>query len=430
MAHQISMLLRILCLGKARTLWLCLIMFSVLIGFAEPSAAAPVKTTVSCSDDESLFKPEFGEEAFDMIKEIITKVDETLKTAAEELYLGIIGNGDYQAAMTAAVTAFIIIYGVAILFGLVPVTLAQAAIRLLKFAFVFMLIGPFGWEVTSEFVGGVFNDGTLEIINSIIALSARTSVAGVGGCPPMAAIDLADITAPMEIFKCAMSEVMNPRIFVILFATFTTGPHGPIMGLALGWALYSLFMMLIRAFQVYVLSMIVRALLIGMSPLFFAFMWFEKTKPIFMGWVNQLINFSLQPIMLFAFLAFFLQLVTGALMQMVPANEVEVCFVKATAISGGQQVYGWKFKIDGDVFEGAWTMQGPVAGEMGTFTNKTLGDAFPITPISILVFLALTYIASEMATVVTQMAAEMSQGYVKLDDGAGADPIRNLAKAK
>ena len=358
-------------------LWICVIMFSVLFGVVEPAHAQ-----ITCSDGPE-FDPQLGNDAFDMIKGIIYEIDTTLQGASERLYNGIINNNDYRASIAAAVTGLIIIYGVAIMFGLVPVTLAQAAIRLLKMGFVFMLISSGGWAVMSEFVGGIFNEGTLEIINSIIAISNQITVGGVAQCPPAAAVSLTDVGAPVEIFRCALSEVMNPRIFVVLFATFTTGVYGPIMGLALGWALYSLFLMLIRAFQVYVLSMIVRALLIGMSPLFFAFMFFEKTKPIFMGWFNQLINFSLQPIMLFAFLAFFLQLVTGALFEMVPRQEVEVCFLKAGAVSGGQQVFGWKFTLDGQVFQGSWTSQGPAVNEWEAGGAEALGEAFPITPISI-----------------------------------------------
>ncbi len=59
----------------------------------------------------------------------------------------------------------------------------------------------------------------------------------------------------------------------------------------------------IRALHIFLLSVISIVLLIYISPITIAASLFERTKGIFQGWLKQLLGFTLQPVILFAYLA-------------------------------------------------------------------------------------------------------------------------------
>src|SRR5690606_9415956 len=56
---------------------------------------------------------------------------------------------------------------------------------------------------------------------------------------------------------------------------------------------------------VYLVSTLVKTLLLGLAPIFITLVLFKPTARFFHSWVTQLINFSLQPILIFTFLAMY-----------------------------------------------------------------------------------------------------------------------------
>src|SRR6185436_2324103 len=95
------------------------------------------------------------------------------------------------------------------------------------------------------------------------------------------------------------------KMAVTLMAIFGTFPYGPIIGLILLMALGSFLKALMNALWVYLMSLVMKTLLFALAPIFIPCILFTRTRHLFDGWLNQIVNATLQPILLFAFFAFF-----------------------------------------------------------------------------------------------------------------------------
>src|SRR5262249_55306587 len=103
---------------------------------------------------------------------IISTVVSTIKTkligddgsygTAQGIFEGFIKSGEYQMAIGAAFSLFVIIYGMSVAVGMVQVSLGDAAIRVAKMGFVAAF--AMNWDIFYPIIGKFFIDGTDEII--------------------------------------------------------------------------------------------------------------------------------------------------------------------------------------------------------------------------------------------------------------------------
>lgn len=376
-----------------------------------PHMAMAAPPADSCTD-QPIYNALLQDRLDSVLMDIVNLVRDAINGVIQELYLGIIASPGYRGAVGAAMTLYIAFYGVSFIFGFVPPNFSQALIRVMKIGLVGSLMMPWGWFY--------FQDTVVRVFGTTICLP------GFPVCERTAVDWLIDVMIQLgggnpagghfTIMEDIMIKVFSPKMFIMIIGSLTTGPFGPIMAMALMWSVFNLFMMILRALEIYLLSMIVRALLLGMGPIFMAMMFFERTKHIFMGWINQLVSFSLQPILLFAFLAFFVSILESsvdALIMGTNDNKIELCYTKMEHMGKTMfDVQHWRFKLtdangNSQMYEGEWTWKGPVG--RNTFP-------FPIHIIDILVFLILAHIGTKMSTVVVEIAAEIAQASVRLTD--------------
>ena len=97
-------------------------------------------------------------------------------------------------------------------------------------------------------------------------------------------------------------------IFALIIASFFTGGIGLILAFAIFILAFSLIATVIRAMHIFISSAIAIIIYVFVSPIIIPLILFEKTKGIFDAWLTQLISFTLQPIILFSFLAIFITL--------------------------------------------------------------------------------------------------------------------------
>ncbi len=349
--------------------------------------------------DQPIYDVFFEDRLDEMLQDIVNLVNDALIGVAERLYNGIINSDNYRSAILAAMILYLTFYAVGFIFGFVPAVFGQVLMRLIKIGTIFMIMSPLGWFYFSEIVVRFFDEGTNYLINLFIAMASGAGTAYVS----------TDVAEPFALLEGVIRQVLSPKMFVMIVGSFTTGPYGPLMAMALLWGVFNLFMMILRAMEVYLLSLVVRTLLFGLGPIFFGFMMFDRTKQIFMGWVNQLVNFSLQPILLFAFLSFFVVLIEESVEQLMPPGEVELCYTKMEHV--GKMPYDmqhWRFKLKGEVYEGEWSYKGPEPN-----------FPFPIEVIDILIFIILAHLGTKMSTVVTELASEIASGTLRLDQVPG-----------
>ena len=101
-----------------------------------------------------------------------------------------------------------------------------------------------------------------------------------------------------------LGTLLSVRFAVIIGGMLTVSGVGLIVGVLLLSVVMSYVWTLIMAVQIYIMSSIARALLYAIAPVFLIFLLFSQTKSLFEGWLKQLINFTLQPILLVGFMAF------------------------------------------------------------------------------------------------------------------------------
>ena len=190
------------------------------------------------------------------------------------------------------------------------------------------------------------------------------------------------------------------------------------MGFLLAFACLGFIQLVVKGLKLYAISFIVRALLFGVAPIFIVFLLFEKTKPLFSGWVNILVNTSLQPILYFTFISFFLVMMMGAARDMLGANDL--CWAQTKFVDGTSNTAAfWKFKQFGETFPRA--TESNWRGPLECAINGQQCTEFPINIVDILAFVILVYVAMQFAQVVEAIAHELSNAAIHMSTDAKRD---------
>ncbi len=375
-------------------------------GFA--SDALPSELLDNCTQSNFFDYENNKTQAQTLLQDIVNEIVVIVDNAIDRLYNAFVGDANYQTAIYAAFMLMVIFFAVSFMFGFVTLTLFQGLVRLIKLGFVAWIASPAGlnFMYSEEGIITFFDSGGACIIDAMIQISISGAV---GTCNNT-------IAAPFAVLDSIIQIVFSPRMAVTIIGTLETGPFGPVMFFGLIWAVFSVFMAILKALNIYVVSIVVKAVLYGLAPVFIPMMLFERTKSLFTNWLNQLINFTLQPILLFAFISFFAALLTSAARDILPPDDVHLCYVRA----GNQaatpfEIHRWKYMCCAggtcQPYEGKWTQEGPI--------NCPSAPIFPMNHVNILVFLLLTHIMRQLADVAVTIATELSQGVMKLNDFTG-----------
>lgn len=356
---------------------------------------------------------------YDFIKEI---VDDATKT----IFKSFVQNSNYQMAVYAATVLSVALFGVFFTIGLVQLTAGQVLMRLIKIGVIFSVVSPGGWGFFNDIVVNFFNNGTDEIVTGVIRIAA-----GGGSIPPDA--------SPFYQLDKLGEFLINPQTLTMILGSLTSGPFGMGMGALSMMAFGAFLKMLIDALRSYAICFVVRSLLLGLAPIFIVFLLFERTKQLFNTWLNSLISCSLQPILLFTFLAFFTVMLESATKNMFSA---ELCFAEfEQAVGSTNRISGWRFKsADGSeilIDENTWRgnlsclLRGsaPAGGATPTGGAAATPDCpeFPIKILDVLTFLMLVFLASRFAEVIDRVANELSSTFIALDPAGKMDQFMNEA---
>ena len=365
-------------------------------------AASPT-TERPCTDFEANRERAFNRPATEENPGLLTSIYQYIKDivgdSTRRLYESFINNGAYISAVYGAITLMIIIFGVGFIIGVIQPSYSQVLVRLIKLGIIMALISPSGWNFFSSYMVSFFNDTTDQLLRGVTAI-------GTGVTPPAG-------SSPFYQFDALAAFLIQPdTIVAILGATFSGGPYGLMMGGLMIFAFAGFLMLLIKALQIYAVSFVARSLLLGLAPIFFVFLLFEKTKQLFMNWINALVSLSLQPILLFTFLSFFMILLESASTDML---NTDFCWSEYRTREGttNQQAF-WRAAPNGQAITGQMDWQ-------GTFDCIAKGEGtcpeFPMNIIDMLTFIILVYIAKRFAEVIEKIANELSNAYISLDTG-------------
>ena len=346
-----------------------------------------------------------------LLSEVNAFIKTTIGAATQRLFEAFTSSAAYQRAVGAAMTLMVLFYAVGFTIGVVQPSFQQVLIRLVKLGLIGAIISPTGWTFFSQYVVTFFQDGSDQLINGVQAIGF--GIAAPAGAGPFYALDR------------VTSFLIDPdTIVAIMGSVMSGGPFGMAMGGLMVISTYSFFKLILKTLQIYAVTFVARSLVLGVAPLFFVFLMFDRTKNMFIAWVNALINLSLQPILMFTFLSFFLVLIESSAQNMLGA---ELCWHEfQNVVSGVNKMAFWRFAdpVTGQVSTGDWTWN----GSLECLVTPNIADQakckdFPLNILDILSFLILVFLATRFAEVVEKISSELSNAVVNLDNQGKLDQL-------
>lgn len=344
-----------------------------------------------------------GGESTGILSDIYNFIKGIVGSATQNLFEAFTQDSRYQNALAAVFTLSVVFFGVAFTMGLMQISYGQVLMRLVKMGIVMTLISPAGWDYFNTTVVHFFNDGTDDLVKTVVSIGTGVAT------PPDA--------TPFYQFDKMAEYLINPEIIVLLLGVLTSGPYGLAMA---GFTIISLIgfiKLLIDALRIYAVTYVARCMLLGMAPVFLAFLLFDRTKQLFQSWVNAILSMALQPILMFTFLSFFIVLLETASQDML---STDFCWTDVKTLQGTvNNIQAPRAKgPDGQPVRGDYNWQG--AAQCLLAQGGVGGAQCPESPLNIInifTFLILVYLANRFSGMIDQIANELSASYISLDTG-------------
>ena len=254
--------------------------------------------------------------------------------ATQQVFDGIVNSGYYQSAIGAMFTLALVFYGIGVSTGILQITVGDAIIRVVKISVIAFIAS--NWDFFYIYIAGFFIEGTDELIKYFMdSFSDFYTIQDSQTKPEDENFIFGDLDKIIAIlFSQHMIAIMSA-----LFSVFglNSGPYSLVYALLLGFSNFYLIQAILRVVTIYALSIFAKALLFSLAPIFLSFMLFNQTKAMFDAWVKQLINYSLQPVIVIAFIGMFIALITPLLHETL---QLDVCWIDDGDANGGGN---WKF---------------------------------------------------------------------------------------
>jgi type IV secretion system protein VirB6 len=345
-----------------------------------------------------------------LLSEIYIFIKDVVNDATEKLFRAFTSNAAYQNAVYWAMVLMVVFFGVAFTIGIIQVSFAQVLIRLIKLGIVMAVVSSAGWTFFSDYAVKFFMDGTDELVTKIMAIGTGATTIPAGATPFY------------QLDRLAGFLIQPDTLVAIMGSTFAGGPYGMAMGGLMAMAMWGFVMLVIKCLRTYAVTFVGRSLLLGIAPVFIVFLLFERTKQLFSSWLNALLSMSLQPILLFTFLSFFMVLIESAGKDMLKAD---LCWTEYNSVQGtDNKLAFWRFKDPKteQLMTSQMTWEGSLSCLM-TGKGKDGGTCpeFPLSIVDILCFLILVYIAQRFAEVIDRIANDLSNTFITLDAGGKVD---------
>ncbi|WDM84992.1 type IV secretion system protein [Ehrlichia sp. JZT12] len=226
-------------------------------------------------------------EAMNMVRE------KKLTGAVQQIYTNQTKAGSLWRAVQALCTLYIIFTVFGYVVGIIRCTKYDLGVRIAKVAVIVGLLSQGSWEFFSDHFFSLFIQGVSDLISAFNG--------ELDGDSSFAFLD------------STIGVLLTGEVWIRLLTLIVTGPIGWLVFVMILWAFVVFFICVIEAVIAYLFTILGVAFLGTLAPIFITFVLFQLTKTLFDSWVKMLVNFSLQPIILFAALAFLNQVVLTTL---------------------------------------------------------------------------------------------------------------------
>ncbi len=223
----------------------------------------------------------------------------TVGQIISQMYCGF--QNQLQGPLGLILTFFVIIVGVTIMTGMVQVTVREGIMALLKIALVWVFATNAAWGIGIgyAFFMGLAEEGSALVLSTTNGGTALTTpdsvITGVLNFTTTGAAGGNPLILPATLSKTCMIWLMPFLILLFLYA--------PVVAIFICTMIIQYLWLYARALLGYLTALVLIGFLFILAPLFITFVLFSITRPLFEQWLKYLTSFSLQMVIVFAFLA-------------------------------------------------------------------------------------------------------------------------------
>lgn len=398
--------------------FMCMISLEALAQAGTP-AEPSVCTTMSERADQIFSNPAPGpNEPKGVLTEIFDFIKDVTGEATRNIFSAFTSNPNYTYAVRATFSLYIVMFGAMFLMGIVQATFGQVLQRLIRMGIIMALMDPTGWDFFNSTVVAFFNDGSDDIIRAVMNI-ATGQPAGAN-----------QFASPFYRLDRIATFLINPDTLATLLGTATSGVYSMAMTGFLMLAFFGFMRLLITALQTYAIAFVVRSMLLGLAPIFFVFLLFERTKNLFTGWINLLVGFSLKPVLLFTFLSFMVVMIQSATVNMMGGTKL--CWVTTQEGEGiNSQKANWRFVDErGQPYLLDWGFNGNVQCQIEGQPANEGCPQFPVKIIDVLTFFLLVWLAMRFADVIDTISNQLSSTFASLSADTRLATFLNSSNAE
>ncbi len=331
--------------------------------------------------------PDGSTQKFGPVSYIIKYMELKLGTVSKDIYTKLNAGGSVANLLKAVFTLFLVIYVISINLGIVKASSYDVAINLIKFSLISLM--SLNWAEFSLIVKDTLELGGKELTN-IMATSFSKS------------------TTNFNFADDVVSVVLSMNMMKFLYALFnpTTG-SGWMFGIFMVIFIWNFAKALLKALYIFLVSMIIRAVLFGLAPIFLASVMFKATRPLFDGWVKQLVNFTILPVILFTFLGFFYEIIT-VFIQMLSQTALNSMPIPVS--------YDTTSKMPGNLFSIFMLIFGTPGNKITGVDGQIPIDLFPVIALAVI-----SYVMLQMTEWAISISGSITQAFSSFT-GPALDP--------
>ncbi|WP_250295007.1 TrbL/VirB6 family protein [Wolbachia endosymbiont of Oedothorax gibbosus] len=214
----------------------------------------------------------------------------------------------------ALLTLYVIFTVVGYMLGTIQLSKFDFIVRMFKIAFIAFAFSDRSWELFGTTLSRLFVDGTTYLVDSF------SGYVGEGG----EKFAFLDLTAGV---------LFTAETWLKFLSLMLSGPFGFIAFLAILYATFAFLKCIISATFKYVISTVLVAFLLSLTPLFIVFILFQQTKPLFDNWIKTLAHVAVQPVILFSSLSLLNQLMYSVLYNLTNFSACYQCLISVNFLS-------------------------------------------------------------------------------------------------
>ncbi len=219
-----------------------------------------------------------------LIQQSIDYFTHTLTKVTEQLFRGLTGNLGFITIVRAFLLFYVALTGVMFMMGLINTHITELTIRLFKISLVVTLISETSWEFFNTYLFSFFTDGA----QSIATLMTKTAFTysekyGAGQ------FVLPEDAHSVSVFDKVLTMLIAPSIHFKIWGLLFHKSYFFVYIIFMYVCIYLLLLAIVRSCVLYIVSIMLVALLLVISPIFIIMILFKVTKTWFDDWLKQLL---------------------------------------------------------------------------------------------------------------------------------------------